>query len=281
MRLGTLRIDGATHAVVVREDGAVTIDGYADVGALLRDGSAGWEAAARASHATDGARPYDEAHLAQPVLDPGAVVCVGLNYRTHILEMGRDLPADPTLFSKLPRALTDPFAEVQLPAGSAKVDYEAELGVVIGRGGRDVPRERAWGHVAGLTIVNDVTMRDFQRRTLQWFAGKTWQASTPIGPWIVTLDDIGPDALGTCELRLTVNGEERQRAPLGDLVFDVPAHIADLSQIVELEPGDVIATGTPGGVGEAQKRFLGDGDIVEVSIDRIGAIRTTFRGARA
>jgi acylpyruvate hydrolase len=281
MRLGTLQTDWGTQAVVLREDGAVPAGEYADVGALLRDGAAGTEAARSALAAGDGARAYAETDLRRPVLAPGAIVCVGLNYRTHILEMGRDLPTDPTLFAKLPRALTDPFADVELPAHSQKVDYEAELAVVIGAAGRDVPAERAWEHVAGLTVLNDVTVRDFQRRTLQWFAGKTWQSSTPMGPWIVTPDELGPDELDACELRLTVNGEERQRSPLGDLVFDVPALVADLSRIVELEPGDVIATGTPGGVGVAQDRFLGDGDVVEVSIDRIGAIRTTFRGAGA
>jgi acylpyruvate hydrolase len=130
-----------------------------------------------------------------------------------------------------------------------------------------------------LTILNDVTARDYQRRTIQWFAGKTFQRSTPVGPWIVTPDELGD--LSELGLRLTVNGEERQRAKLGDLVFDVSALVADLSRIVELEPGDMIATGTPGGVGEPQGKFLHPGDEVEVSIDGIGAIRNTFREAHA
>src|SRR5690606_27348795 len=124
-----------------------------------------------------------------------------------------------------------------LPAVSDRVDYEAELAVVIGTGGRDIPVERAWEHVGGLTVLNDVTMRDFQRRTIQWFAGKTFQASTPMGPWIVTPDELGD--IGGLELALTVNGAERQRARLDDLVFDVPTLVSDLSTIVELEPGDV------------------------------------------
>jgi acylpyruvate hydrolase len=223
--------------------------------------------------------PLEPARLLCPVLEPGAVVCVGLNYRTHILEMGRELPEEPTLFSKLPRALTDPYADIELPAASAKWDYEAELAIVIGSGGRNIAYEEAWSHVAGLTILNDVTARDYQRRTIQWFAGKTFQRSTPVGPWIVTPDELGD--LSERELRLTVNGEERQRATLGDLVFDVPALVADLSRIVELEPGDMIATGTPGGVGEPQGTFLHPGDEVEVSIDGIGAIRNTFREAHA
>jgi acylpyruvate hydrolase len=235
------------------------------------------DAAQRARIDGDG-RPFDAEDLLRPILAPEAVVCVGLNYRTHILEMGRELPTEPTLFSKLPRALTDPYADVELPAASDRIDYEAELAAVIGKGGRDIAVEDAWDHVAGLTVLNDVTARDFQRRTIQWFAGKTFQASTPIGPWIVTTDELGD--LGERELRLTVNGQERQRAWLDDLVFDVPTLVADLSRIVELQPGDIIATGTPGGVGEPQGFFLRDGDIVEVSIDGIGTIRNTFRRTR-
>jgi acylpyruvate hydrolase len=279
MRLATLSTPTGPQAVALDDDRAIPIGGYRDVGELLRAGDAGLDAARAALAARDGATPYAPAELLRPVLAPGAIVCVGLNYRTHILEMGRDLPTDPTLFTKLPRALTDPYADVTLPRHSQQVDYEAELAVVIGRAGRDVSVERAWEHVGGLTVLNDVTMRDYQRRTIQWFAGKTWQASTPMGPAIVTPDELDPATLAGCELRLTVNGEERQRSPLSDLVFDVPSLVADLSRIVELEPGDVIATGTPGGVGEPKGRFLGDGDVVEVSIDRIGAIRTTFRAA--
>jgi acylpyruvate hydrolase len=278
MRLATLATDERPTAAVVRDDGAVRINGYRDIGELLRDGACGLQAA-RAAARTGTAAPLEPARLLRPVLEPRAVVCVGLNYRMHILEMGRELPAVPTLFSKLPRALTDPYADIELPAASTKWDYEAELAVVIGTGGRNVPRQDAWSHVAGLTILNDVTARDYQRRTIQWFAGKTFQRSTPIGPWIVTPDELGD--LSERELRLTVNGEQRQSAALGDLVFDVPALVSDLSRIVELEPGDMIATGTPGGVGEPQGKFIHPGDEVEVSIDGIGAIRNSFREARA
>lgn len=278
MRLGTVATDGGTRAVVIVPAGIVTVDGYGDVGELLKSGQAGLEAAQRATE--DGrVMPLETERLRRPVLSPGAVVCVGLNYRTHILEMGRELPTDPTLFEKLPRALTDPYTDIELPAPSDQVDYEAELAVVIGPGGRNISRADAWNHVAGLTVLNDVTARDFQRRTLQWFAGKTFQASTPMGPWIVTPDEVGD--LAVREIVLTVNGEERQRSMLGDLVFDVPTLVADLSRIVELEPGDVIATGTPGGVGEPEGRFLRPGDVVAVSIDGIGAISNTFTSSRS
>ncbi len=276
MRLATLGADGATRAVALVGEMAVPVADYADVGALLRDGEAGIEAARRAADG-EGGEQFAAADLRRPVLAPAATVCVGINYRNHVLEMGRELPTDPTIFSKLPRALTDPFAEVDLAAASERWDYEGELAVVIGRGGRNVATAEAWEHVAGLTIMNDVTARDFQQRTIQWFAGKTFQASTPVGPWLVSADEL-PD-LDERELVLRVNGEERQRAELGDLIFDVPTLIADLSRIIELEPGDLIATGTPGGVGHAQERYLNDGDVAEVSIDGIGAIRNTFRVA--
>jgi acylpyruvate hydrolase len=284
MRLATIVRDGGAAAAVLAEGGAAVItDGgfpaYPDVGALL---AAGEEGMRKAQDVLDGGpfEEYEEPELMRPVLNPGAVVCVGLNYKTHILEMGRDLPQSPTYFAKLSRALTDPFADVPLPAASEKVDYEGELAVVIGRGGRDIPEDEAWDAVAGLTVLNDVTMRDYQRRTLQWFAGKSWEASTPLGPAVVTPDEL--DYPGGLELRVTVNGEERQRAPVSDLVFDVPALVADLSRIVALRPGDIIATGTPGGVGEAMEpsRFLEDGDVVEVEITGLGKVRNRFRRAK-
>ena len=278
MRLATVAQEVGTSAAVVDADGTrfAPIRGYADLGALLRAGSAGRAAAAAA--ATGPMEALDHERLRRPVLAPGAIVCVGLNYRSHILEMGRELPTDPTLFAKFARALTDPFAEIELPRHTRKVDYEGELAVVIGEGGRDIAAADAWRHVAGLTVLNDVTMRDFQKRTVEWLAGKTWQASTPVGPWVVTPDELGE--LGPLELSLSVNGEERQRSDLGDLVFDVPALIADISKIIELEPGDLIATGTPGGVGVAQDKFIADGDVVEVAIDGIGKISNRFVGPR-
>jgi acylpyruvate hydrolase len=280
MRLATVRsADGGTRAVVVDSDELAPVagpdGGYADVGALLTAGDAGREHAAAAL--ADGARePLERARLARPVLAPGAIVCVGLNYRSHIREMGRDLPEHPTLFAKLARSLVDPFADVALPRASRQLDYEGELAIVIGAPARDVPSERAWEVVGGLTVLNDVTARDYQWRTRQWFAGKTFEASSPLGPWVVTPDEL-PE-LDAQELRVTVNGELRQQASLGDLLFGVEELVADISRIVTLQPGDVIATGTPGGVGHAQEpsAYLAPGDVVEVEIDGVGALRTRF-----
>lgn len=281
MRLMTLSTESGPRAAVQRGNAALlipAINGDAppqDVGALLQAGPAGLEAARRVLREGGREFPLRDNDLLRPVLNPGATVCVGLNYRTHIAEMGIDVPAHPALFDKLARSLADPYADIVLPAACGKIDYEGELGVVIGTAGADISVERAWDHVAGLTIINDVSVRDFQNRTTQWFAGKNFQASTPFGPTLVTVDEI--DDVSALELRVTVNGEERQRAFLADLVFDVPSLIADLSRIVDLVPGDVIATGTPGGVGAASETYLEDGDVVEVSIDSLGSIRNTFR----
>lgn len=282
MRLVTAAYDGATAAGVLANGEVALIRSpstgdpmFPDVGALLRAGEEG-EGLAHETLAMGQSSPLSERDLLRPVLAPGAVVCVGLNYRRHIEEMGRELPAHPTLFSKLARALTDPFADVIVPDLSRKLDYEGELTVVIGRGGRWISRERAWEAVAGLTVLNDVTMRDLQRRTLQWFSGKSIEASTPVGPAVVTPDEIG--SVADLSLRVAVDGEERQAASLAELVFDVPRLVSELSTMFTLEPGDLIATGTPGGVGDAMDppRYLDDGSVVEVEISRIGTVRNRF-----
>ena len=282
MRLATISVDGGSAAAVldgdhaaavVREESGVV---FADLGALLQAGERGWARALDTS-AKAWFEPLEPEQVLRPILQPGAVVCVGLNYRLHILEMGRELPDHPTYFSKLPRALTDPARDVELPHASARVDYEGELVAVVGVGGRDIPTGSAWAAIAGLTLMNDVSMRDFQYRTLQWFAGKSWQECTPVGPILVTPDELEP--LAERELRVEVNGQLRQQARVGDLVFDVPALVSDLSRIIELRPGDLIATGTPGGVGDGMdpQEYLADGDVVEVTLDGLGSLRNTFR----
>jgi acylpyruvate hydrolase len=276
MRLATIASGASTAAAVLADNSAIPIADYADVGALLRDGDAGLEAARAAERAGEpvSIEPHD---LRMPVLAPGAVICVGLNYRAHILEMGRELPDHPTLFAKLTRSLTDPYADIRLPPISTQVDYEGELVIVIGRAARDVPDSRAHEHIAGFMLMNDVSMRDFQYRTLQWFAGKNFERSTPVGPWITTAD--GLPELGTLELRTLVNGDVRQQASLGDLVFSPAQLVADASSIMTLEPGDLIATGTPGGVGHGMtpKGYMADGDEVEVQVVGLGSLRNRFR----
>jgi acylpyruvate hydrolase len=276
VRLVTLQSPNGPVAAIERADGRFLITDSAgtpfrDVGDLLRRDS-NWRSAAEGA----GKPAPSEWPLIRPVLDPGVVVCVGLNYRTHILEMGRELPSVPTYFAKFARSLTDPGTAIPLPDASGQVDYEGELCVVIGSGGRDVPAKKAWDAVAGLTLLNDVSMRDFQKRSIQFLAGKMWERSTPVGPALVTTDEFADFA--KTEIVTTVNGEERQRAPMSDLVFGVEALIADLSQIITLQPGDLIATGTPGGVGTAMKppSYLKDGDVVEIVMEPIGTLRNTF-----
>jgi acylpyruvate hydrolase len=276
VKLATLRAAGSsTVAAVVGDEGAIRVDGYADVGELLR-AERGLPDAAAASEGNAPSR-YEPGDLLTVIPSPGAVFCVGLNYRAHILEMGRELPANPTLFAKLTRTLAAPYAEIPLSGASGAFDYEGELVVVVGRGGRDIPLDQAEAHIAGYTVMNDVSARDWQNRTLQWFAGKNFAGSTPVGPWVVTRDEVD---LADAKLVTSVNGEVRQQADIADLVFGPAALVADISRMTRLEPGDLIATGTPGGVGHAMDppRHLAAGDVVEVAIGSVGTIRNRFVG---
>lgn len=271
MRLATVRRrDGTTTAVRVEPDGsAAELAGYADVGDLLRHG--GLEAAAAAP--AGAAHALDVADLAPVVTWPGKIVCVGLNYRNHILEMGRELPEHPTLFTKFPEALIGPKDDIVLPPESAEVDWEGELAVVIGTPVRRARGEAARAAIAGYSVLNDVTMRDWQYRTTQWFQGKAWEASTPVGPVMVTPDELPADAVMTT----AVDGEVVQSTPIDDLVFDAATLVEYISTILTLKPGDLIATGTPGGVGHAREpaRYLADGQVLTTSITGIGELVNT------
>jgi acylpyruvate hydrolase len=205
---------------------------------------------------------------------PTKIVCVGLNYRNHILEMGRELPEFPTLFAKYPEALIGPFDPIVLPSYAVgALDWEAELAIVIGSSARRLDEEQAASAIAGYSVINDVTMRDFQYRTPEWFQGKTFEDSTPFGPVLVTTDEY---ELGT-ELSTVVDGETMQSTTTDDLVFGPAALVSYISQIVTLNPGDVIASGTPGGVGHARKppRYLTDGSVLTTSIVGIGSMTST------
>ena len=265
MRLTTLRLPGRTAAARVDGDRAVELTGYADVGEVLRRG-----ALADAATAPGPDHDLAGADLAPIVTAPGKIVCVGLNYRNHILEMGRELPQYPTLFTKYPEALVGPRDDIQLPPESEQVDWEGELAVIIGPTVRRARGARARAAVAGYTVLNDVTMRDWQYRSPQWFQGKSWENSTPLGPVFVTPDELAVDAVMTTE----VDGEEVQRTPIDDLVHDVPALVEYVSTIFTLRPGDIIATGTPGGVGHARKppRYLRPGQTLTTRIEGIGEL---------
>ena len=273
MRLATIRQAGGTRAVRIDGDEAVDLDAP-DVGAVLqRDGWRAW------AEAADGARrPAADLDYAPLIPSPDKIVCVGLNYKSHISETGAETPAFPTLFAKYSASLVGANDDVVLPdtAESQAVDYEAELAVIIGRRARRVPAEDAESVIAGYAVCNDVSVRDWQRRTTQFLQGKTWERSTPLGPWLVTHDESpGPDREITCE----VGGELLQKSTTADLLFDVPAIVAYLSAIITLEPGDVIATGTPAGVGAARTppRWLQDGDVMVTRIEGLGECRNTCR----
>lgn len=274
MRLATVAFPAGNSAAFIRDGHVAAVPGYSDVGELIRAGDRA-DAAVREAIDRDDWEAYRQEDLRLPIQAPAAVICVGLNYRAHILEMGRELPEHPTLFSKLTRTLTDPFAPIELSRASDRVDYEGELVVVIGRGGCDISLQDAESHIGGYCLMNDLTMRDWQYRSLQWFAGKNLERSTPVGPFVVTPDEFTPNG---ATLELTVNGDLRQRAPLDDLVFDAPRLIADISRIMTLQPGDLIATGTPGGVGHSMDppTYLHDGDVVEVRVEGLGTITNRF-----
>ena len=215
--------------------------------------------------------------LLPPVPDPRKIICIGLNYRDHAAESGVPVPPEPVLFSKYPTTLIGHLDRIVLPRVSHAVDYEAELVVVIGQGGKHISREKAREHIGGYTIGHDVSARDWQlnKPAKQWMAGKTFDTFAPTGPELVTPDEVpDPHNLG---IRLRLNGQTMQDSSTSQLIFGVEELIAYLSQIVTLEPGDLIFTGTPPGVGMARKPpvWLQPGDVVEVEIDRLGILRNS------
>jgi 2-keto-4-pentenoate hydratase/2-oxohepta-3-ene-1,7-dioic acid hydratase in catechol pathway len=213
--------------------------------------------------------------LLAPVPDPQKIICVGLNYRDHAAESGAPPPSEPVLFSKYPTALTGHDSAIVLPKASHEVDYEAELVVIVGRGGRHIPRERALEHVGGYSVGHDVSARDWQlnKPGKQWMAGKTFDTFAPVGPELVTPDEVSdPHNLA---IRLRLNGQTMQDSNTNQLIFRIDELISYMSQIFTLEPGDVIFTGTPPGVGMARKPpvWLKPGDSVEVEIEHLGTLR--------
>ena len=259
--------DGSVHSgVVVGSD--VVKAGEGGVGDLLRSGSL------PTAPPSGDAVPVDSVQLLPPVADPGKIVCLGLNYRSHAEEAGLEAPVVPTFFAKWANALAAPGADVPLPSWSSKVDYEAEVAFVIGRRCRDVPEADALSVVAGYTLLNDLSARDYQFKTPQWGPGKVFDGSAPCGPFLVTPDEAGPpDAI---EVSLTLNGEVMQSASTADLIHPIPSVVAYLSQLMTLEPGDIVSTGTPAGVGSVRvpRVWLKPGDEVVVLSPQLGRLET-------
>lgn len=284
MKLATIRLgagDGRPATRAVRLAGDVLVDlGDPDLVAFLSRED--WPERAEAalsdgpvSAAYPAAYPAAEADFAPLVPQPSKIVCVGLNYRNHIREMGRELPGHPTLFAKFADTLIGAADPIARPPETEAFDWEAELALVIGKPVRRATTAQAEAAIAGFTVLNDVTCRDWQYRTQQWLQGKAWDSSTPIGPYLVTPDELPGGARPALDVTLELDGEVMQQESTADLVFDPVALVEYVSTIVRLNPGDVIATGTPGGVGHARKppRYLEVGGELVTRIAGIGELR--------
>ncbi len=221
--------------------------------------------------------PPETARFLPVVTRPGKIACIGVNYRRHIVECGEKLPQEPVIFNKFPSALAAHGQAIALPRGASQFDYEAELVLVIGKGGRHIPKEEAPQHVFGCTCGNDLSARDWQFKSSQWFLGKTPDGFAPVGPYIVTADSIDMQNL---DIACRVNGETRQRSNTSDMIFTCAEIVSYLSDAVTLEPGDLIFTGTPDGVilgrPEGERQWLGPGDVVEVEIEGVGTLKNVM-----
>jgi len=283
VRLVQYRTAEGTRAGVVVDSSVVDIQeavgridpAFASIRELLK---AGPEALATVRNLRGGryAREQDDVDLAAPVT-PLKIVAVGLNYADHAREAGMPIPEAPLCFAKFPSSLAGPYDPILLPAEDAQVDYEGELGVVIGRRAKFVSEEEAMNHIAGYVAFNDVSARKWQFADGQWTRGKSCDSFSPYGPWLVTADEVHD----TSSLRITtrVNGETVQDSNTNQLIFNVAKLVSYFSRSFTLEPGDIIATGTPPGVGFSRKppRFLKEGDVVEVEIEKIGTIRNVAK----
>jgi ureidoglycolate lyase len=221
--------------------------------------------------------PLEGVRLLPPIERPNKIMAMGLNYADHVAEAGLEIPKHQVWFSKQSNTVHPPFEPIQIPKASTSVDYEVELVFIIGKSGRNIPKADAAGHVFGYCVGNDVTARDWQKRTPQWVLAKSFDTHGPFGPWITTADEVeNPHCLG---IRSVVNGEIRQQSNTRELIFDVFDQVEYLSQVMTLEPGDVVFTGTPGGVGAVMNppRFLKAGDSVRCEIDNLGAIEAVFQ----
>jgi len=281
---GLLSAEGVLHLSAAAKAAGEKID-LSSMLAIIRGGEAALTACKRlkdrAAKSGETLLPLSQVQKLAPIPEGiRNVFCVGRNYIDHVKEgataMSVDLklPVAPQFFTKATHTIIGPGAEVRLDTKvTQKMDYEVELAVVIGRAGRDIPATDAFDYIFGYTIANDVTARDLQRRHEQWFKGKSLDTTLPLGPVIVSSDAIGDPK--TLELSMSVNGQERQRARVGQMIFDIPTIISQLSAGMTLEPGDIIATGTPSGVGFAMDppQYLHDGDEMLATIDRIGELR--------
>jgi 2-keto-4-pentenoate hydratase/2-oxohepta-3-ene-1,7-dioic acid hydratase in catechol pathway len=277
MRLCTYRHGGETHAGAIADGDRVVALGEGDLLELLvRLGEAALLDRARdALQHPSVALRLSDVELLAPFPRPLAITAVGLNYKDHAAEQGKEAPALPMLFAKHPSCVNAPFGDVELPRGREHIDYECELAFAIGKAGDRIPREKALDHVLGFFVLNDVSDRKAQKEDGQFHRAKSWRGFAPMGPWLVTSDAFN---FRDAAIRTRVNGETRQESRTSQLIFDVPFLVEYVSNIHPLAPGDVISTGTPGGVGVFRnpKVFLKAGDVVECEIEGIGTLRNRF-----
>lgn len=266
MRFATIRTEDGTTAARVDGEELVPLP-FSDVGALIASGP-DW--AERAADVSGESVALAEADFAPLTPAPEKIICVGLNYHDHAREADLQIPDVPTIFPKFSRSLIGPTDDIVMPPVSDKVDWEVELGVVIGRDARYVSKDEAEATIAGYTIVDDVSARDWQLQTSQWMPGKILEALTPVGPFLVTPDEV--DHARSLGMRLTVDGEVMQESSTSEMVFSPSDIISYVSQIITLVPGDLIATGTPAGVGHVRDPsiYLTEGKVVETTIEGLG-----------
>jgi 2-keto-4-pentenoate hydratase/2-oxohepta-3-ene-1,7-dioic acid hydratase in catechol pathway len=276
VRFATIQQNGYDEPAVLDGDQLIGLReaGFADLISVIAGGADALDRVQRHLQVPRSASPLplDKVALRAPIVRPPKIICIGLNYRDHAEEAKMAIPEVPTVFSKYATSVTGHGCPIVLPKNSVKPDYEAEFAVVIGKGGRHISEDRWREHVFGYTMVNDVSARDFQMATTQWMMGKTFDTFAPMGPVIVTADEIAdPHNL---RIALRLNGELLQNSNTSNLIFGVGKLIAFLSSVFTLEPGDVISTGTPAGVGFAHKppKWLKPGDTVEVEVEGIGKL---------
>lgn len=271
MRLATVQTPRGSHAAVQR-DGSWVLLADTHLSALFTHEDWRTRAALALGDAGLEVIAADEAELLTPLPAAAKIICCGLNYRDHIEETGRDVPEYPTLFAKYADTLIGPTDQIEVGSDSRQVDWEAELAVIVGSPIRRATRAQAAEAILGYTVANDVSYRDWQSRTLQWFQGKAWAATTPIGPIVVTADEIDPVA--GLEISCEIDGVVMQRSNTRELVFDAADLVSYVSQFTPLAPGDIVLTGTPGGVGLGMRpqRWLQHGEVLRTSIEGIGEL---------
>jgi 2-keto-4-pentenoate hydratase/2-oxohepta-3-ene-1,7-dioic acid hydratase in catechol pathway len=287
MRLANVRLDHAPVAHVKSERGYVNVNELLrepaplDVDAVIAGGAVLLERIGQALAAGSGPAPValDEADLGPAVQRPGKIICLGRNYHDHAIEMSGAVPSFPEVFVRFQDSLAGPADDIELPAATGRFDYEGELGVIIGKPGRSISVEDAMTHVGGYVVTNDYSARDWQRAATQWTPGKNFDRTCPVGPDFVTADEVGDGVIDVL-LETRVNGETRQSASTGQLIISIARTIEFLSCFTTLQTGDLILTGTPGGVGDARKEYLSEGDLVEVEIEKIGVLRNRIVGPK-